>query len=185
MKKPTCTSCENVCAMRCLQWLNARLYSVLFDVAPWYWKSLCKIPCAQNSWRYESVDKWCVLTKHHDNRATMTKAFPWHCQEICLDKTSWQHAHHNNRSIMTNTNELLTVTSDRIAGKWMNIKKIKLYLDELCFRLYFWYISLLTACSCKNIVSKLDNFSCNFSKCIHVDITKEMKYKLIHGFHKL
>ena len=40
---------------RCLQWSNARLYSVLFDVAPCYWKSLCKIPCAQNSWRYESI----------------------------------------------------------------------------------------------------------------------------------
>ena len=40
---------------RCLQWRNARLYSVLFDVVPCYWKSLCKIPRAQNSWRYESV----------------------------------------------------------------------------------------------------------------------------------
>ena len=40
---------------RCLQWRNAWLYSVLFDVAPCYWKSLCKIPRAQNSWRYESV----------------------------------------------------------------------------------------------------------------------------------
>ena len=40
---------------RCLQWCNARLYSVLFDVAPCYWKSLCNIPRAQNSWRYESV----------------------------------------------------------------------------------------------------------------------------------
>ena len=61
----------------CLQWRNARLYSVLFDVAPCYWKSLCKIPHAQNSWRYESI----VLT-------------------------------------------------NRIAGKWMNIKKIKLYYDH-------------------------------------------------------
>ena len=39
----------------CLQWRNARLYSVLFDIAPCYWKLLCKIPCAQNSWRYESI----------------------------------------------------------------------------------------------------------------------------------
>ena len=39
----------------CLQWRNAGLYSVLFDVVPCYWKSLCKIPRAQNSWRYESI----------------------------------------------------------------------------------------------------------------------------------
>ena len=45
----------------CLQWRNARLYSVLFDVAPCYWKSLCKIPRAQNSWRYESI----VLTNRN------------------------------------------------------------------------------------------------------------------------
>ena len=62
---------------RCLQWRNARLYSVLFDAAPCYWKSLCKIPRAQNSWRYESI----VLT-------------------------------------------------NRIAGKRMNIKKIKLFKDD-------------------------------------------------------
>ena len=40
---------------RCLQWHNARFFSVLFDVAPCYWKSPCKIPRAQNSWRYESI----------------------------------------------------------------------------------------------------------------------------------
>ena len=41
MKNPTCT-----------------LYggrSMLFDVAPCYWKSLCKIPRSQNSWRNESI----------------------------------------------------------------------------------------------------------------------------------
>ena len=60
---------------RCLQRRNAQLYSVLFGVAPCFWKSLCKIPRAQNSWGYESI-----------------------------------------------------VVTDRITGKRMNIKKIKLLL---------------------------------------------------------
>ena len=70
---------------RCLQWRNARLYSVLFDLASYYWKSLCKIPRV-NSWRYESI----VLT-------------------------------------------------NRIAGKRMNIKKIKLLRHFFFFFFFFFY----------------------------------------------
>ena len=69
---------------RFLQWHNAGLYSLHFDVAPCYWKSLCKISRAQNSWRYESI----VLT-------------------------------------------------NRIAGKQMNIKKIKLYLNIMNMNIHY------------------------------------------------
>ena len=82
---------------RCLQWRNARLYSVLFDVAPCYWKWLCKIPRAQNSWSYESI----VLTNRiAGKRMTIKKIKLWRYESIVL--------------------------TNRIAGKRMNIKKIKL-----------------------------------------------------------
>ena len=38
----------------CLQWHNARLYSVFLDVASCHWKSYIKKP-VHKSWRYESV----------------------------------------------------------------------------------------------------------------------------------
>ena len=108
---------------------------MLFDVAPCYWKTLCKIPRTQNSWRYESI----VLT-------------------------------------------------NRIAGKRMHIKKIKLYkyahkIHSFLSDVVFVYCKINLNCNrlpifyrqvyCITIQIKCAPIACGPSRLFHNPISKE------------